>query len=430
MNFNTTRYYTLMGVDVNATQDEIKRAYRSLALQYHPDRNRDPEAPEMFKQIHEAYEVLSDEKKRKLYDQYGEEGLKLFDNGVLGEEAEMLALLFSGSLKIFACLFFLLVCVAILFPIFLVVKINHRVDWSWAKVFSPFWIIWGLVVLAMIIVAAVSRRMRSTVLMSKSVAILVFGALIVANLDHAIHIDWTVVFIPVYFLLAVNICSIIPNTIYSRYLKRLQGEKEYFNAATDYGLGYAGWLYRRYIFEAMEVWFIVFLVIRLDRIVTWSWWINAIPILVSMLIRLITIVADSKYLAKHTQGSESEEESSFNTFLICCYIILIIPIVIFLGLLVSYLNGKGFAIASVFIPIFIIAGILFCACCLLVPCLICCSPFGKDMEDGMFSGMQQDMFTVVNNRMQRPQKFLEAAGSNVSVSNNNNNTMEPTLSNV
>lgn len=69
-------YYAILGVDKNASADDIKRAYRKQALQYHPDRNPgDKEAEEKFKQCAEAYEVLNDAEKRKMFDAYGEEGL-------------------------------------------------------------------------------------------------------------------------------------------------------------------------------------------------------------------------------------------------------------------------------------------------------------------------------------------------------------------
>lgn len=70
-------YYGTLGISRDASQEEIKKAYRKKALACHPDRNPgDPKAEEMFKQVSEAYEVLSDENRRRIYDQYGEEGLK------------------------------------------------------------------------------------------------------------------------------------------------------------------------------------------------------------------------------------------------------------------------------------------------------------------------------------------------------------------
>ena len=68
----TGDYYQVLGVDRSAGQQDIQRAYRKLARRYHPDINKDPGAEERFKQINEAYEVLSDDKNRARYDRYGE----------------------------------------------------------------------------------------------------------------------------------------------------------------------------------------------------------------------------------------------------------------------------------------------------------------------------------------------------------------------
>ncbi len=65
-------FYEILGISKNATADEIKKAYRKLALSYHPDRNKTKEAEERFKEINQAYEVLSDSKKRQAYDQFGQ----------------------------------------------------------------------------------------------------------------------------------------------------------------------------------------------------------------------------------------------------------------------------------------------------------------------------------------------------------------------
>mmetsp|Transcript_18429 Transcript_18429/g.37599 ORF Transcript_18429/g.37599 Transcript_18429/m.37599 type:complete len:374 (-) Transcript_18429:46-1167(-) len=69
-------YYSVLEVPRNADDAAIKRAYRKLSLKYHPDKNKDPSAKEMFSEVSAAYEVLSDKEKRKIYDTQGEEGLK------------------------------------------------------------------------------------------------------------------------------------------------------------------------------------------------------------------------------------------------------------------------------------------------------------------------------------------------------------------
>jgi len=68
-------YYEILGVPRNATKEQIKEAYRRLVMQYHPDRNKSPEAEEKFKEISEAYAVLSDDEKRAQYDQFGHAGI-------------------------------------------------------------------------------------------------------------------------------------------------------------------------------------------------------------------------------------------------------------------------------------------------------------------------------------------------------------------
>ena len=70
-------YYEVLDVDRNAGDPDLKKAYRKLALKFHPDRNPgDREAEEKFKEASEAYEVLRDANKRQIYDQYGHQGLE------------------------------------------------------------------------------------------------------------------------------------------------------------------------------------------------------------------------------------------------------------------------------------------------------------------------------------------------------------------
>ncbi|CAJ0932048.1 unnamed protein product, partial [Mesorhabditis belari] len=74
-------YYKVLGITKGASDDEIKKAYRKMALKFHPDKNKEKDAEAKFKEVAEAYDVLSDAKKKEIYDRFGEEGLK----GGMGE---------------------------------------------------------------------------------------------------------------------------------------------------------------------------------------------------------------------------------------------------------------------------------------------------------------------------------------------------------
>ena len=96
-------YYEVLGVDRTADEKEIKKAYRKLAMEYHPDRNNSSEAEEKFKEASEAYEVLSDSKKRQIYDRAGFDGLR--GSGFSGFSGMGVEDIFSSFGDIFSDLF-------------------------------------------------------------------------------------------------------------------------------------------------------------------------------------------------------------------------------------------------------------------------------------------------------------------------------------
>ncbi|KAJ2747354.1 hypothetical protein GGI20_000605 [Coemansia sp. BCRC 34301] len=143
--------YTVLGVDQRATPVELKRAYRRLALQHHPDRNPGAAADGSdFVRIQYAYDVLSDERKRRIYDRYGEMGIQMA--GRVG--GELLDPQVSNMLSGFAFVTSLVALLFVTFFAFLAQRADRRISWPYSVVFAPLWavdiaafvvVVWALV---------------------------------------------------------------------------------------------------------------------------------------------------------------------------------------------------------------------------------------------------------------------------------------------
>jgi hypothetical protein len=131
------RLYEALELTQLATPDDIKKAYRRLALKYHPDK-AGPAGEEPFRRIQEAYAVLSDPKKRKVYDTHGDRGLEMLDNPMAAgfvSNFETHVLMIALAV---AFLFFL--SMLLLFVTFVAAKVDGTVSMNWAAVFFPVWI--------------------------------------------------------------------------------------------------------------------------------------------------------------------------------------------------------------------------------------------------------------------------------------------------
>ncbi|KAJ1818342.1 hypothetical protein LPJ75_001475 [Coemansia sp. RSA 2598] len=146
--------YMVLGVTQDSTATEIKRAYRRLALQYHPDRN--PGAGGEFVRIQYAYDVLSDERKRRIYDRYGEIGVQMA--GRMG--GELLDPQVTNLLSLFALISAVVSCLFIAFFALLAKRVDHMVEWSYKIVFIPLWIV-DIAMVAGVVFVALARMQYS-----------------------------------------------------------------------------------------------------------------------------------------------------------------------------------------------------------------------------------------------------------------------------
>ena len=128
------RYYKVLAVERDATPEQLKKAYRKLALRYHPDKN--PDAGDRFREISVAYGVLSDPEKRQIYDAYGEQGMQMMEAS--GIPAWMLSPMAQGG---FACgLLLTLLTVVVCLPMLIVLRVDSTIEWSWLLVLLPLWL--------------------------------------------------------------------------------------------------------------------------------------------------------------------------------------------------------------------------------------------------------------------------------------------------
>ncbi|KAJ2082107.1 hypothetical protein H4R24_001848 [Coemansia sp. RSA 988] len=142
---DTTGLYNLLGVEHCATEAELKRAYRRLALQHHPDRNHGSTgSAEEFVRIQYAYDILSDKRMRRIYNRYGDIGVQMA--GRVG--SEVLDPLVSGMLSMFAYASAAATLLLITFFALLARRIDHARSWPFTVIFMPIWTIDAVLLVA------------------------------------------------------------------------------------------------------------------------------------------------------------------------------------------------------------------------------------------------------------------------------------------
>ncbi|KAI9265610.1 hypothetical protein BY458DRAFT_513440 [Sporodiniella umbellata] len=331
--------YQSLGLTKSATTSDIKKAYRKLALKYHPDKN--PNSTDKFKEIKYAYEILSDEKKRRVYDRYGELGLQM-----MGSVMEPLYdPQFESMLYQTFGFFSLILVLAILFFSFLTVRIDARVGWSWWLVWIPAWCIDLLVFyrLCRWLLSAQAphdekldeekreggyeRRLDGLL---SFLCLFVFQLLLVLRLDG--QVDWAMsskVGIPYYIFEGVRLFSALVHY-------------------TPWAVSSLGWPLLRLITLLL-----VFL--RVDRVMVCSWALVFIPLYLLGLQWALTLVYTFLTYRRIPQPELAQKAKS--TLLLSTLLFGVVCTLAYalLALIIYRLDGhRGLSMSHVFVPLFIV----------------------------------------------------------------------------
>ncbi|KAJ3251549.1 hypothetical protein HK103_002265 [Boothiomyces macroporosus] len=382
---STPSYYEALGVNRDATQEEIKKGYRKMALKYHPDKaGTNEEAAAKFELVAKAYDTLSNENTRKIYDQYGERGLEMMKQ--MGD----ITIIQEALLKANQYLIGLGVVTALLivFHSFLVVRIDGKTLWPYFTVFIPLFIIdiMALVYVARDIAAgkddqdpeSLSEEEKKTIAAVKRMILVffflatAFQILLCLQLDGVTTMSWWIVFIPWFVIEAALLVQKFLMTVTQCMEPVYDTEPQEGLEPVPRNLTVLEIIlvtFSNFYFYAVRLTQIVLIILKLNgmasdwRLVFFPSWILGFL----MALRLVFDTLRVKY-AK-TVKPENTGKVIFDWIVFVIWAILFYT---FMALLVSRLtNENGSPTAGViFIPIFIILALLQCcfSCCL--PCML------------------------------------------------------------
>ncbi|KXS21692.1 DnaJ-domain-containing protein [Gonapodya prolifera JEL478] len=399
----TADLYHVLGVEKTATEEELKKAYRKMALKYHPDKHADsPEATEIFQRIKHAYETLSDSNKRAIYDQYGERGLTVVSNA--GPLAEFLSPELVGMINVLVVVATLFILTLLLFPIFLSLQIDGHISWSWAVIGIPIWI---FDVLAFFLIAGaptkgehldegddpnhsgLSQREREQARQraartAKYFNLLEFGLVLVAQVFLVLRLSgtvswvWAAIFSPWWLVEAMwaisNIFSIRAAWKFGVPEVEVPENPEDFDpehGPRTHMRTLKGWeriyvIYSIFQRQLPRVAFAILVVLKLDGVLAAAPWSQIfIPVYVWGFMELLEQIVDS--YVRVAPGPEGRSVGPLVGALIM-FSIFAILFYSFVGNLVRRLDGADISMAVILIPVFIVIGVLLCCFSIVVPC--------------------------------------------------------------
>ncbi|ETW10469.1 hypothetical protein H310_00766 [Aphanomyces invadans] len=407
-----TKLYDVMGVAPNVTQEELKKAYRRKALQLHPDkRGNTPEAQEEFTIMKSAYDILSDPKQRDIYDMMGEDGVKLVHQyGDLRPDELLVAMLNSlaQSGPLGKCIIFSFVAVFvgffILIPLFVCLKVDQDIGWSWLTVFTPMWILDGIFLCCVGCSifeqdpdihqdtehrpSPFVRIVLKLLLLLKGLAFVGFQLLVAMKLQGGIpNIDVPIVFAPYFVLEGFYLVE-----------KIIAGILSYsaFAAATAAGPSVGtGQSRATLVLEIVNSWvmsvlrlaFGVLVAFKLDDALDISWWVAFVPVWIytaTLVVPHVLAYVRHKKTAPSTNSADDTSAGPSLGGLLC----LIVGTLVFMSpffILAYRLQSGDFSSFYVLLPWLIVVGLVLLPWILMVFCGLlscfcqcCCSHRSHD----------------------------------------------------
>ncbi|KAG0223903.1 hypothetical protein B0O80DRAFT_436799 [Mortierella sp. GBAus27b] len=396
----TVHLYRILGVPKAASPDDIKKAYRRLALRYHPDKVNPVEVPDhqtKFQEIALAYEVLSDAKKRQLYDKYGMSGVKMAESEFGSKLVALESTLCASSIMLS-----LLLILQIVFLVLLSRRVDGKNNSSYFTVFIPIWIQDALAVYAILhwdaqqakddldassaldeesgveepltadgrearkvlflkkrrrsrIFARISRLFTMTIVIATQV-------LIVVKANNPASLLTVLVFVPYYIH---EFLSFVFETA-KRMVTFLMTD-----ISLDLPLGMAvRFILGGFWMKANRIAFTVLIILRIDQVIDYSWAIVFIPLYLLGLWYLKSLLRSYAAFSTTQNAAMRQQGQTLACGAIWAYLITAAFVYTLIGLLAARLDGYHFSMFQVLIPVYTVLGILLCCSGCCMPCAI------------------------------------------------------------
>jgi hypothetical protein len=428
---NEREYYDVLGIEYpkTATIDDIKKAYKKKSLETHPDKLRQrgiqvtPELQQSFLKMKEAYDVLSDPRKRRLYDELGVSGMKLIESPSEVDPLELLKNFQSNTAdrwKIFLFIAFVFSVILIL-PILFSLKCDNRLKAPWMAIWTPMWLVDAVmaIVVCLTVVSSASEKTGENgevlppeesdkwhvkvLMLTETAAFILIQVLVFLRLDGNIEWSWFVVFIPWYIFEGLNILELIPIALATVPPPNLDDYHEMTPATEDDGpdseVNRKVQLEAKYYEDLMNqfsarkdmvicvlhLWFSLFLAAKINHDVRWDWGLVMLPIWLYFALHLWVwrhlkkwgesllvgidveglmsgaVPFEPRMMVKMQVGTDLQAAASSSFYGRLPHLLLAL-------LLVSRLEVSRFSTFLVIFPIFLI--IFLCIC--VVGCGLCC----------------------------------------------------------